>query len=166
MILDFQQPVAQISAMVSHFLALKLILLITSSSASGYLKQTFLNSTSHLTLVSSVISQSLIRLSVFNTSAILFADTAAHGIITRTNTNITKEIINCDAYDEKTIISENNPNLSQSAACEIMIPHKKYTAKVNIFIITSTDGMSTDNALEANRFVFISFSFASLNFFS
>jgi hypothetical protein len=41
--------------------------------------------------------QSIIQLSVFNTSAILFADTAAQGIKTRTNTSITKDMINCDA---------------------------------------------------------------------
>jgi hypothetical protein len=52
MILDFQHPVDQIKATVSHFSAKKLMLLTTSSSASGYLKQTFLYSTFHLILVS------------------------------------------------------------------------------------------------------------------
>jgi hypothetical protein len=73
------------------------MLLITSSSASGYLKQTFLNSTFHFSLVSLLNFQSIIQLSVFKTSAILFADTDAQGIKTNTNTSITNEIINCAA---------------------------------------------------------------------
>jgi hypothetical protein len=95
--LDFQQPVAQIKAIVSHLLAVKVISLITSSSASGYLKHTFLNSTFHFSFHPLLFFQSIIQLSVFNTSAILFADTAAQGIKTRTNTSITKDMINCDA---------------------------------------------------------------------
>jgi hypothetical protein len=125
MILDFQQPVAPINAIVSHLFAVNVMLLITSSSASGYLKQTFLNSTFHFSFVALLYFQSMIQLSVLRTSAILFAETAAQGIKTSTNTSITNDMINCDAYDEKTIISENNPNLSHNAACEIITPHKK-----------------------------------------
>jgi hypothetical protein len=74
--------------------------------------------------------------------------------------------MSCDAYDEKTIISENNPNLLSNAAREIMTHHKKYTARVNIFIITSTEGIRIDIVLDAKRLFFMSFSFASLNFLS
>jgi hypothetical protein len=141
-------------------------LLITSSSASGYLKHTFLNSTTHFSLLFHLNVPSIIQLSELRTSAILFADTAAHGISTKKNTKITKEKINCDAYDENIIISENNHNLSHNSACEIMIPQRKYTDRTRIFIITSTDGISNDKALEVNKLVFMSFVLASSNFLS
>jgi hypothetical protein len=89
--------VAQISATVSHCLAVKVISFNTYSAASGYLKFTCLNSTSHFFSVSLSKSQSLILLSVFNTSAILFAETNAHGKITSTKTSIINDITSCAA---------------------------------------------------------------------
>jgi hypothetical protein len=142
--------VAQIIATVSHSFAVNVISLITYSSASGYLKFTCLNSTSHFFSVSSSKFQSLILLSVFNTSAILLAETNAHGSITSTKTSIINDITSCVAYDENTIISEKTHNLASLAVFIIIIHHRKYTATCKRFIITSTDGIRKDKALHVN----------------
>jgi hypothetical protein len=92
----------------------------------------------------------LILLSVFNTSAILLAETNAHGKITSTKTSIINDITSCVAYDENTIISEKTHNLASRAVCIIITHPRKYTATCKRFIITSTDGIIKDNALHVN----------------
>jgi len=147
---DFPHHVAQIKATTSHSFAVNVISSITYSSASGYLKLTCLNSTSHFFSVFLSKFQSLILLSVFNTSAILLAETNAHGKITSTKTSIINDITSCVAYDENTIISEKTHNLASRAVCIIITHQRKYTATCKRFIITSTDGIKNDIALHVN----------------
>ena len=91
-------PVDPINAIVSPLFTLKLIFLSKYSSASGYLNDTFLNSTVPTSLVSLTSSfPSLIDTSLSNTSLIRRAETCARGSIINIIANIKKADITCIA---------------------------------------------------------------------
>ena len=93
----FPEPVEPISASVSPFFALKEIFLRIYSSASGYLNDTFLNSTSPINLVLPKNSPSVIFVLVSITSIIRSTDTLALGYITNIIASIKNAIITCIA---------------------------------------------------------------------
>ena len=90
-----EEPVDPIKAIVSPLFTLKEIFLSKYSSASGYLKETFLNSTVPTSSVLKLSSPSLIDSSVSKTSFIRLAETFALGHIIKIMANIKNDIITC-----------------------------------------------------------------------
>ena len=160
-------PVDPIKATVSPVLAVKEIFSRIYSSASGYLKETFLNSTvPSLPGIFFFIVPFLIVLLVSNTSFILLAHTSALGSIIKIIASIKKAIITCIAYDENTIISPNNTILSLKFELLIRIAPIKYIARVKKYITIYITGLKKLNAFWLNSCWFVNFVFTLSNFSS
>ena len=105
----FPLPVAPIIAVIVPGFVSNDIFFIVSSSASGYLKLTFLNSTKPFLLSSNFAcsdsSFSFIEFSLFNTSAILLKETIALGAIIDSIESIKNAIIICIVYVSIAVIS-------------------------------------------------------------
>ena len=134
------------------------------SSASGYLKHTFLNSTVPFSsLLFFVIFPSFILDCVSNTSLIRFADTCALGSIINIIASIKKDIITWRAYELNTTISPNKTILSAIAASFIKYAPTKYIPSVTICITIYITGCIIANALWLNNCCFVKLLFACSN---
>ena len=160
---DLPLPVLPIKAVVWPGFATKFMLLITLSSASGYLNETFLNSTSpYLSSSNSLVSfESFIATSVDNISPIRLAETDALGNITDNIDNIKNDIIICIEYWINAIIS---PTCITPAS--ILWEPTQTISIVIIFIINIIVGIITDIIRFTNVFVFLKSMLISSNLFS
>ena len=154
------------NATVSPIFALNDIFFKTYSSASGYLNDTFLNSTVPTSLVTPSKSPSTILTFVSSTSLILPAETCDLGSITNINASIKKDIIICIAYDENTTISPNKPILSTRPASLIKYAPIKYIISVNIYIIRYITGAIIDIVFWLNNCKSVKLLLALSNLFS
>ena len=114
-IVDFPEPVLPMNATVSPCFTLKDISFSMYSSASGYLKETFLNSMVPVSLEFCFVP-SFILCFVSRTSTILFDATLALGYRIKIIVNIINAITTCIAYAENTTISLNKFILSNMFA--------------------------------------------------
>ena len=132
-------------------------------SASGYLNDTFLNSTNPFLLGSNffVVSLSLILGSISNISVILLADTDALGSIIEIIEIIKKLITICIAYWI-------NANISPTCITPLsMLSPPTHIIKIDTpFIISINNGIIIDIVLFTNIFAFVKSVFAPSNLFS
>ena len=158
--MDLPLPVLPIMAVVFPGSAVKLISSKISVSASGYLNETFLNSTNPFLFGSNffVSFLSLILGSASITSLILLAETAALGSMIEIIDIIKNAITICIVYWINAIISP-----TCITPWSTLWPPTQTINIIIAFIININKGIIIDIALLTNKFVFIKSLFAASN---